>query len=217
MGSYNVLIIGVGGQGVIFASSVLGRAALNSGLNVVIGETKGLARRGGTVEAHVKIGYSENLSPLIPPGYVDLLLSFEFMEGLRYLNRVRRGGIAVISTESIKPINSYIYRGEKYPKVDSSIDILSEYAGINNVKIILFDPKPIVSKLKLPQVANMAMLGFAYGVSGVNVGKVEFIKAIRDVARGRYVKENIEAFNEGLRCSENVKAKISKPGLVVFP
>lgn len=102
----NILIVGVGGQGTLLASRVLGRYALDNGWDVKLSEVHGMAQRGGSVMTYVRIGKEGETirSPIIDEGDADILLSFEKLEGLRYLHYLKEDGIVLYSTQEIKPM-----------------------------------------------------------------------------------------------------------------
>ena len=102
----NILITGVGGQGTILASKILAAAALYDNNNAMTGETIGMSQRGGSVLSHVRIG--DILSPYIPQGEGDLLLSLELCEGARCLPFMRKGASAIVSHTQIKPVATAI-------------------------------------------------------------------------------------------------------------
>ena len=103
MKSLNVLIVGVGGQGTLLASRVLGRYALESGCDVKLSEVHGMAQRGGSVMTYVRIG-EKIASPIIDEGGADLILAFEKLEALRYLHYRKEGGTVLYSTQEIMPM-----------------------------------------------------------------------------------------------------------------
>jgi indolepyruvate ferredoxin oxidoreductase beta subunit len=99
----NVMVVGVGGQGVIVAAAVIADTALLHGdLDVKLSETRGMSQRGGSVCSHIRIG-EKVIAPSISPGEVDYLLAFEAAEGLRFAVSVRRDGVAIVNTQQIVP------------------------------------------------------------------------------------------------------------------
>ncbi|MBM3326306.1 MAG: indolepyruvate oxidoreductase subunit beta, partial [Calditrichaeota bacterium] len=98
----NILIVGVGGQGVILASELLCEAAMSAGFDVKKSEIHGMAQRGGVVSSHVRFGPKVQ-SPLIPNGQADVVLAFEAAEGLRWASQVKPDGALVMNTQRIVP------------------------------------------------------------------------------------------------------------------
>lgn len=103
----NILISGVGGQGILTIASIIDLAAMNLGLNLKQAEVHGMSQRGGAVESHLRISSKEIFSDLIPIGKADLILSIEPMESLRYLPFLSPDGIIVTATEPYENINNY--------------------------------------------------------------------------------------------------------------
>lgn len=121
MDKYDLLIVGVGGQGVILASDIIGRAAVRQGLSVRSAETHGMAQRGGAVENHVRLGCK--YGSLIPPGGADCLLSMEPLESLRFSKYLSPKGIAIVNTEKIVPVT--VNTGKvPYPELDTILDTM---------------------------------------------------------------------------------------------
>ena len=100
--SLNILVCGIGGQGVMTAAEILAQTAIDLGFDVKKTEIAGMAQRGGVVTSHVRIG-AKVLSPVISPGAVDLLAGFEIAEALRWADQVRPGGRIVVSTQRLVP------------------------------------------------------------------------------------------------------------------
>lgn len=101
---FDLVIAGVGGQGNILASKVIAQCAMDAGYTVVNTETKGAAQRGGSVLSHVRIADGDIYSPLVPQGQADVLLGFEPLEGLRYINILQKNGQFIINTNPVPTI-----------------------------------------------------------------------------------------------------------------
>ena len=114
MDRWNILLVGVGGQGVLLASELLALGFLKAGYDVKKSEVHGMAQRGGAVSSHVRAG-AKVYSPLIPKGEADLLVSFESLEALRWLEFVRKDGLLLVSRQEIKPTTVTSGR-MKYPE-----------------------------------------------------------------------------------------------------
>ncbi|MGB9247732.1 MAG: indolepyruvate oxidoreductase subunit beta, partial [Methanoregula sp.] len=103
--SFDILIVGIGGQGTILASNVLGEACLSEGRHVKGAETHGMAQRGGSVETHIRI--DGLYGPLIVPGTADLLISFDLLEALRYSHYLKTGGKMVVNRHMVLPTSVF--------------------------------------------------------------------------------------------------------------
>lgn len=102
MKTINILLSGVGGQGVLLASSILSNAALAQGLDIKQSEVHGMSQRGGSVVSHVRIGDKVH-SPIVPDGACDILVGFEPLEGLRHAHNLRKDGVIIYSVDRINP------------------------------------------------------------------------------------------------------------------
>ncbi|MDD3244082.1 MAG: indolepyruvate oxidoreductase subunit beta, partial [Eubacteriales bacterium] len=103
MKNWNILIVGVGGQGTLLASKILGAVASLTGRDVKVSEVHGMAQRGGSVVTHVRIGDRVH-SPLVEVGTADIIISFEQMEAARYIQYARRGALIVLNDQQISPM-----------------------------------------------------------------------------------------------------------------
>ncbi|MGQ9857718.1 MAG: indolepyruvate oxidoreductase subunit beta [Thermodesulfobacteriota bacterium] len=147
----NILIVGVGGQGVILASDILSEVAMRSGLDVKKSEVHGMAQRGGIVSSHVRYGEKVD-SPLIPKGKVDVLMSFELAEAVRWLGLLSPEGRAVVNSQRIVP--PIVSTGlAKYP--EEAEQILRSSAK----EPILVDALGIAEELGNPRLVNIILLG----------------------------------------------------------
>src|SRR5512136_387207 len=112
--SYNVLIVGVGGQGVLLASELISHAAMEAGFDVKQSEIHGMSQRGGTVSSHVRFG-SRISSPTIEYGQADYLLAFEQAEGLRSIDWMKKDGLAIVATTQLVPAIVTASKKYSYP------------------------------------------------------------------------------------------------------
>ncbi len=147
----NILIVGVGGQGVILASELLLEAAMYAGYDVKKSEVHGMAQRGGVVSSHVRFG-PKVYSPLIPFGQTDVLLAFEAAEGLRWVNQLKPEGALVINTQRIIPPIAYT-KDYQYPK--DPIAEVKKYAQ----KVIAIDAEAIAQQIGNVKMVNVVLLG----------------------------------------------------------
>jgi len=149
----NILIAGVGGQGVVLASDITGETALEAGLQVKKTDTLGMAQRGGSVITHLRIG-EKVASPLVSAGEVDILLAFEKLEAARWSRYLRNGAIAIVNDMSIPPL-SVSLGSESYPKDDEIIQILRQRAA----EVMLIEGSQRAAEIGNPKVMNTVMLG----------------------------------------------------------
>ena len=187
----NLLIAGVGGQGIILLSDVLGSAAIRSGFGVRGSETHGMAQRGGSVVAHVRIGDAR--SPLIPKGKADYLLALEPLEALRYLDYLSERCTAVVSTAPIPPASAYS-RVAGYPRVDEALKELSQYAEVYPV-----DALALAKRAGSVVTANVVMLGALSALPGFPIEEDVLKESIASRVPPKTIEMNLTAFNLGRR------------------
>jgi indolepyruvate ferredoxin oxidoreductase, beta subunit len=144
---FDCIIVGVGGQGSIFAAGVLGETALREGYEVISAETHGMAQRGGTVEVHVRIGSS--YGPLIPLRSADGLVGLEPAECLRFARYLSPEGTAIINTNVVPAA------GRDYPPVRDLIGALNATCK----RVIAYDATRVALEAGHPQTLNVVMLG----------------------------------------------------------
>lgn len=149
----DVLVTGVGGQGVVLASDIIGETALMAGLDVKKTDTLGMAQRGGSVVSHVRIG-PRVWSPLIKDGSVDLLLAFEILEAARWGHFLRPGGVAIINNYEQPPLAVSLGQ-EKYPDREEISAVLKR----RTEKIFFIEATEKARQLGNVRTLNILMLG----------------------------------------------------------
>lgn len=187
----NVLLVGVGGQGTILASNVLAEVAMQSGLAVKMSEIHGMSQRGGSVVTHVKIG-PEVFSPLIEKGEADLILAFEELEALRWIEYLRPGGHMLVNTQQITPAPVSIGKA-KYPQG------IVEKLSAKNAALTTIDALAIATKCGNTKVSNVALVGML--AKRLDFPKDLWLKVLAQKVPARLLEINLKAFNEGHECS----------------
>ena len=198
MKPYNIYISGVGGQGIIKTSIIMGEAAMKSNLSVVVGEIHGMSQRGGVVSTQMKIGDSH--SPLIEEGKANLLLAFEPLESLRAMNMINKHSYVVMNTAPIYPFN--IRQSEHpYPELTIILDKLQSHAK----KVIALDADGIAKKAGHILAVNMVMLGAAAAVPDFPLDKETILESMKNNLPEKSIPINLKAFEEGFSfCSLNL-------------
>jgi indolepyruvate ferredoxin oxidoreductase beta subunit len=149
---FDVLVVGIGGQGTVLASNILGEACVIEGIPVRGAETHGMAQRGGSVESHIRIG--STFGPLIPPGSADLIIAFDLLEGFRARYFLREDAPLVTSRSLVVPTSVYA-RGLPVPEESG---VISALAG---TRLCIVDAAGIASRAGSPLAQNVVMLGAA--------------------------------------------------------
>jgi indolepyruvate ferredoxin oxidoreductase beta subunit len=187
VGVANVLISGVGGQGVVLASYVLSHAALAAGFQVKQSEVHGMSQRGGSVMSHLRFG-RQVWSPLVSPGTADVLLSFEALEALRYLHWLRPGGRVIYNAVQINP--SPVAAGLAVYPADVAARIVAADPGAMAV-----DAAALAAEAGEPRAANMVMLGAVSMV--LPLPEATMKEVIAATVPPKTVDANLRAFSLG--------------------
>jgi indolepyruvate ferredoxin oxidoreductase, beta subunit len=184
----NIFLSGVGGQGTILASNILGQVLLNAGYDVKKAEVHGMAQRGGDVTTHFRFG-KKVYSPLIKQGDVDYLVSFELLEALRYMDWVKPGGKIILNHFSILPPAVNLGKME-YPK-----DVEKTFKKrFENVWMV--NGYGIAKDIGNVQVANVVLLG-ALSNFFPELAAGQWTEAIKSLLPAKLHDINLKAFNEG--------------------
>lgn len=192
MTEFNLIIVGVGGQGTILASDIVGLAAVNSGLPVRASETHGMAQRGGSVINHVRLDCE--YGTLIPAGRADALLGLEPVEALRNIDFLSPEGVVVVNTNPILPISS-LSGSAAYPDVDLIIAELKRRCR----QLVALDANDIAGRAGNILTANVVLIGALSVFLSLDTGILE--SSIRSLVPPRTVEANLEAFRLGRKAA----------------
>jgi len=184
---YNILIVGVGGQGIILASDVLGKAAALHGYDVKKNEIHGMAQRGGSVSSHVRFGKSVS-SPIIKMGEADVLLSFEQIETLRYFPYLSVDGKVILNDAKILP--PVVFTG----KQDYPAGVIEKVkAKVPDTLVV--DGNAVASRIGNPRVVNVIFLGVLSKYLDIPAQVYE--QVLKESLKPKLVDINLRAFHEG--------------------
>lgn len=184
----DIILAGVGGQGILTIATILGRAAMQEDLNIKQAEVHGMSQRGGDVQSNLRISSSPIASDLIPTGAADIIVSLEPMEALRYVPSLSTEGWIVTSTA---PFNNI----PDYPETGVILDELSQWPHT-----IAFDMEEMAREVANPRASNMVLLGACTPLTGIDANKIEAaIRAVFAAKGDAIVESNIKAFNAGMQ------------------
>ncbi len=188
---FSMILCGVGGQGTILASKILAQTAIRKGINCRVGETHGMSQRGGSVISHFRIG-SEVDGAITPVGHGQLMLAFEPVESLRYINFMKAGSNVVLNTYPIIPtsVNTGL---AKYPPLEKIKETITQYP----LKVNGFDATTIACRLGSAIALNMVILGATTKLSEFPFEADEMKKSIEELVKPQFIDLNIKAFNAG--------------------
>ena len=183
----NILIVGVGGQGTLLASKVMGKVFLDSGYDVKVSEVHGMSQRGGSVVTYVRYG-DEVYSTLIDKGEADILLSFEALEAARWLPYHKKDGVVITNTQRLNPM-SVVMGKATYPD-----DILEKIkaAGVNPVEA---DALALAEEAGSAKSVNVVLLGIA--AKHIGLDKQLWRDAVKSTVPPKTVDMNVAAFEKG--------------------
>lgn len=183
----DIILAGVGGQGILTIATIIGYAAIKRGWNLKQAEVHGMSQRGGDVQSHLRLSDKPVQSDLIPLGQADMILSVEPMEALRYLPYLASDGWIISNKTPFKNI-------AVYPDIEA---IYHEIEGVDNH--VLIDADTIAKDVKASRAMNIVMLGAA--ISHLGFEEAEIAEAIRAIfaSKGEAIVEaNIRALQAGI-------------------
>jgi indolepyruvate ferredoxin oxidoreductase beta subunit len=187
----DILMVGVGGQGIILASDILGEAALEKGLDIKKTDTLGMAQRGGSVTSHLRIG-QKVWSPLTSPAEADILLAFEKLEAARWVNYLKPGGLAIINNLAIPPL-SISLGSQKYPGDQEILDSFKQRTS----RLCLVDGSGKIAHLGDTRTLNIFMLGFLSTFLPLDIDSAAWESCLRKQLPSRILDINLRAFEKG--------------------
>ncbi|MDR1640902.1 MAG: indolepyruvate oxidoreductase subunit beta [Clostridiales bacterium] len=181
----SILITGVGGQGTLLASRVIGNAAIREGYDVKVSEVHGMSQRGGSVETFVRFSKGKVQSPIIDEGGADILLAFEILEACRSLGVLRRGGELIANTQEISPM-PVISGQAKYPEG------LVESLEAMDIKLRTVDALSLAIEAGSPKAVNVVLIGLLS--KSLDFDLETWRLAISESAPARFLEANLKAF-----------------------
>jgi indolepyruvate ferredoxin oxidoreductase beta subunit len=185
----SVVIAGVGGQGIITAANILARTALKEGHNVITSELHGMAQRGGNVECSVRIG--DVFSPIIPNETAEALISFEPLEALRNIDKIKKNGIVVSDTNPVVPPLISLGIGT-YPSLNEIFEEISSHCTL-----IKIDADTLARTAGNIITKNIVMLGAFHAIDTFSIKEDNIRDIIKDTISSKYIEMNMKAFEMG--------------------
>ena len=195
METRRLVFVGVGGQGNLLASRLLGQAALTAGLPAVVSEIHGMAQRGGIVESAVLMG--DVSSPIVSGGEADVLVGFEPVETLRAIGKCNRTSVIITNTRPLQPFTVAVGQGT-YPRVDHMLDLISACAK----RLIAFDGNSLAEEAGNALSLNMVMLGALIGSGTVPIDADVLKGVISTETKKAFVDSNLKAFELGMKSAQ---------------
>jgi indolepyruvate ferredoxin oxidoreductase beta subunit len=189
MKKIDILMTGVGGQGVILASDALAEIAMKAGHDVKKSDSLGMSQRGGSVVSHLRLG-RQVFSPMIRKGEADFLLAFERLEGARWADYLHEGSIAIINDLAIPPL-SVVGGASSYPSTDEVEEIISAHTD----HLYIIPGSQIAQEMGNPQVLNVLLVGFLSVF--LNIEEESYIEDLSQRVPQKVLQLNLKAFARG--------------------
>lgn len=183
----NIMIVGVGGQGSLLASRIIGNAVLLAGFDVKVSEVHGMSQRGGSVVTYMKYG-EKVASPIICRGEADIILSFEQLEAARWLPYLKPDGVIIMSTQKINPM-PVITGVAAYP------DDLETKLAAQGVTVIAADALALAREAGNEKASNVALIGLMSAYMGFDIDII--IRAVEMSVPPKFIDVNMKAFELG--------------------
>ena len=182
----NIMIVGVGGQGTLLASRILGNALISEGFDVKVSEVHGMSQRGGSVVTYVKYG-EKVYSPIVDKGTADLILAFELLEAYRALPYLKQGGRIIVNTQKIDPM-PVITGAMTYPE-----DIESKLSAVADT--VTVDARALAEQAGNIKAVNVVLIGIAARNTDIPYGK--WVDVIKSTVPQKFLEVNLKAFELG--------------------
>ena len=182
----NIMVVGVGGQGTLLTSRIIGKTALAAGLDVKLSEVHGMAQRGGSVVTFVRYG-EKVFEPVVEEGEVDVLISFERLEAARYAHFLKKDGVLIVNDCRIDPM-TVVIGAKTYP--EGIIEKLSA-----EHKLFSIDGGKVARELGNSKVLNSVVLGLA--AKHIGFSEAEWIDVLSKTVPAKTVDVNVAAFKAG--------------------
>ncbi len=189
---FNIIVAGVGGQGILFTSRVITAAALEAGMRFVQSEVHGLAQRYGSIHTEIRLGRDVR-SPLIMPGTLDLLIALEPIEGARFAGYMSGKTSAIVNTYMIPPISAFV-EGRKIPELE---EILEAIRSAGPGRLVPIPATELAAEAGDPVTTNVVVLGAAAAMGALPFDEGDVRAALGRVTPERYLEVNLRAFDLG--------------------
>ncbi len=186
MKTTNIMIVGVGGQGTLLASRILGNAVIGAGYDVKVSEVHGMSQRGGSVVTYVKFG-DKVYSPIIDKGEADIILAFEQLEAYRALPWLKKGGRIIINDQKINPM-PVITGAAEYP--EDIVEKISQQADVTHI-----DALELASQAGSIKAVNVVLIGVM--AKKTDIPYEDWINTVKSTVPEKFAEVNIKAFDAG--------------------
>lgn len=189
----SIMIVGVGGQGTLLASRILGEVLTSEGYDVKVSEVHGMSQRGGSVVTYVKYG-DKVFSPIIEKGEADMILAFEQLEAARWISYLKPDGKLILNTQKIAPM-TVVTGSAEYP--DGIVDELKN----SGADVTAFDVLSLAVKAGSAKAVNVVLIGVM--AARTDIAKDAWLAAVKDNVPQKFLDLNLKAFEMGYTLTES--------------
>ena len=183
----SITIVGVGGQGTLLASRILGNMLVDEGFDVKVSEVHGMSQRGGSVVTYVRYG-DKVASPVVEKGESDVILAFELCEGARWISTLKKGGTLVVNTQQIDPM-PVVTGAMSYP------ENIQDKLRAKDISVIEVDALKYAEEAGSAKAVNVVMIGALSKYMEFSEDK--WVTAIKNTVPGKFTQMNLKAFELG--------------------
>jgi indolepyruvate ferredoxin oxidoreductase beta subunit len=183
----SIMFVGVGGQGTLLASRLVSSVLIDMGYDVKVSEVHGMSQRGGSVVTYVRYG-KKVYSPMVPQSGADIIVAFEQLEALRWIENLKKDGLLIINTQKIMPM-PVVTGATKYPK-----DVLEQLSN-KGANVYSIDALPLALKAGTARAVNVMLLGVM--VKKLGISKDAFLSVIETLLAPKLWQINKDAFMFG--------------------
>jgi indolepyruvate ferredoxin oxidoreductase beta subunit len=206
---FSVYMSGVGGQGLVLLSNVIGSACAAAGIRAITGEQHGLSQRSGSINVHMRIG-DEVRSPLIPVGGADAILALEALEALRYVEYLKPGGVVLMNSRIQHPsIETHAHMKDKVARYMSADDVKARLSQATD-KVAMIDAMEIAKEAGNSLTENIVMLGALSTLDAFPVPEEALRKSVAENVPKKAVEVNLKAFDLGKKAAHEMLCRIVK-------
>ena len=182
----NIMIVGVGGQGTLLASRILGNTVINEGYDVKVSEVHGMSQRGGSVVTYVKYG-EKVFSPIIDRGEADIILAFEMLEAYRALPYLKKGGKMIVNNQSMDPMPVIIGAMEYPENIKEKLE--------NKVDLVTVDALKYAKEAGNIKAVNVVLIGVM--AKNTEIAYEKWVEVIKSTVPEKFLEANLKAFDLG--------------------
>ena len=182
----NIMIVGVGGQGTLLASRILGNTVINEGHDVKVSEVHGMSQRGGSVVTYVKYG-DKVFSPIIDQGEADIILAFEMLEAYRAMPYLKKGGKMIVNTQEINPMPVIIGAAEYPADIDKKL--------ADKLNLTKVDATTLAKEAGNIKAVNVVLMGVM--AKSTDISYEKWVETIKTTVPSKFLDVNLKAFELG--------------------